>query len=194
MSANSAGSAATQDRLTALIAPVVHDAGYDLEDLVLTPMGRRSLLQVVIDRDEGISLDDIASISHAVAGVLDDDEGVIGKAPYVLEVTSPGVDRPLTEARQWRRAIGRLVEVTVQSESAQEGSDSPESVPLRGRVARFDGTTVTLSVDGVEHLVPLTDLGAGKVQLEFNRPDDGDKPDRPQRPQRVHKTKKGRAS
>lgn len=191
MSASSAGSAATQNRLVALVSPVVEGGGYDLEELVLTPMGRRSLLRVVIDRDEGISLDDIAAMSHAVAHVLDDDEGVIGKAPYVLEVTSPGVDRPLTEARHWRRAVGRLVEVTARAVSIPGGSDSAEAALLRGRVAGFDGTAVTLNVDGVEHLVPLNDLGAGKVQLEFNRPDAGVKRERVQRP---HKPKKGRAA
>ncbi|MBA3368878.1 MAG: ribosome maturation factor RimP [Geodermatophilaceae bacterium] len=195
MSANSAGSAATQGRLTALVTPVVRGAGYDLEDLILTPMGRRSLLRVVIDRDDGVSLDDIAQMSHAVADVLDEDEGVIGKAPYVLEVTSPGVDRPLTEPRHWRRAIGRLVEVTVVSKGsvapAVDGSAGSEGAPLRGRVAGFDGTAVTLSVGGVEHLVPLIDLGAGKIQLEFNRPDEAGKQERSQR---QHKQKKGRAS
>jgi len=192
VSANSAGSAATLDRLAALVSPVIRGAGYDLEDLILTPMGRRSLLRVVIDRDAGVSLDDIAEMSHAVAAVLDEDEGVIGKAPYVLEVTSPGVDRPLTEPRHWRRAIGRLVAVHVASNGSlavEEGSaDSPGST-LRGRVAGFDGVAVTLSVDGVEHLLPLAVLGAGRVELEFNRPDEGAKHERAQR---QHKAKKGK--
>ncbi len=195
MSANSAGSAATLDRLTALVSPVIREAGYDLEDLILTPMGRRSLLRVVIDRDEGVSLDDIADMSHAVAHILDEDEGVIGRAPYVLELTSPGVDRPLTEPRHWRRAIGRLVEVTAVTTSslaqATEGSAASDGAPLRGRVAGFDGAVVTLSVGGVEHLLPLTDLGAGRIQLEFNRPDEAGKQERPLR---QPKQKKGRAS
>lgn len=194
MSANSAGSAATRDRLAALISPVIQGAGYDLEDLILTPMGRRSLLRVVIDRDEGISLDDIAAMSHAVVDVLDEDEGVIGKAPYVLEVTSPGVDRPLTEPRHWRRAIGRLVEVEVIAAGPADGSsgsDGFERIPLRGRVAGFDGAAATLTVDGVDRIVPLADLGAGKVQLEFNRSDEGE---RRERVQRHVKPKKGRGS
>jgi len=191
VSANSAESAATRDRLVALISPVVQGSGYDLEELILTPMGRRSLLRVVIDRDEGISLDDIAAMSHAVADVLDDDEGVIGKAPYVLEVTSPGVDRPLTEARHWRRAVGRLVEVTVRTAGSPEVTGSPQGSLLRGRIAGYDGTTVTLKVDGVDQVVPMSDLGAGKVQLEFHRPDEGGA--KRERPQRRHKLKKGKA-
>lgn len=194
MSAKSAGSAAAHERLAALVSPVVQQAGYDLEELVLTPMGRRSLLRVVIDRDDGISLDDIAGMSHALADVLDDDEGIIGKAPYVLEVTSPGVDRPLTEVRHWRRAVGRLVEVTVVTVRSEEGSGKGSGTAervLRGRVAGFDGSAVTLSVDGVEHLLPLGDLGAGRVQLEFNRPDASVKRERPQR---QHKAKKSRTT
>jgi len=183
--------AATQDRLVALISPVVQGAGYDLEELILTPMGRRSQLRVVIDRDEGISLDDIAAMSHAVADVLDDDEGVIGKAPYVLEVTSPGVDRPLTEARHWRRAIGRLVEVTAPSVRRPDEPDGSQSAPLRGRIVGVDEMAVTLDVAGIEQVVPLEELGPGRIQLEFNRPAEGAKRERPQR---QPKANKGRAS
>lgn len=189
--AATAGSAATRDRLMTLVSPVVQVAGYDLEDLVLTPMGRRSLLRVVIDRDEGISLDDISAISHAVGKVLDDDEGVIGKAPYVLEVTSPGVDRPLTEARHWRRAIGRLVEVTAPSVRRPDEPDGSQSAPLRGRIVGVDEMAVTLDVAGIEQVVPLEELGPGRIQLEFNRPAEGAKRERPQR---QPKANKGRAS
>src|SRR5437763_10645803 len=100
-------------RLTGWIAPVVDGVGYDLEELVVTPAGRRSVVRVVIDRDEGVTLDDIAEVSRAVSAALDENDGELGRAPYVLEVTSPGVDRPLTEARHWRRNVGRLVAVPV---------------------------------------------------------------------------------
>ncbi len=180
MSATSAGSAATRDRLIALVSPLIRQAGYELEDLVLTPMGRRSLLRVVIDRDEGVSLDDVAGLSRAVAEALDEAEGVIGKSPYVLEVTSPGIDRPLTEARHWRRAVGRLIEVTVRSRPTEASGSAQEKV-MRGRIVAFDETAVTLNVDGDEHVLPLGDLDAGKMQLEFNRRDEGAKPERAKR-------------
>jgi len=189
VSANSAGSAAAHERLIALISPVIQRAGYDLEELVLTPMGRRSQLRVVIDCDEGISLDDIAGMSHAVANVLDDDEGVIGKAPYVLEVTSPGVDRPLTADRHWRRAVGRLVEVPVHNASSADDSGNPEPTVTRGRIVAFDGAAVTLSVDGAEQTVQLADLGAGRVQLEFHRPSEAVKRERPHRQSKLRKGK-----
>ena len=100
-------------RLTGWIGPVVDGAGYDLEELVVTPAGRRSVVRVVVDRDQGVTLDDIAEVSRAVSEVLDANDDGMGRSPYVLEVTSPGVDRPLTEPRHWRRNVGRLVTVAV---------------------------------------------------------------------------------
>ena len=78
-------------RLAGWIAPVVEGAGYDLEELVVTPAGRRSVVRVVVDRDAGVSLDDIAEVSRAVSEVLDTNDDGMGRTPYVLEVTSPGV-------------------------------------------------------------------------------------------------------
>ena len=85
-------------RLHGWIEPVVGAAGYDLEDLVVTPAGRRSVVRVVVDRDEGVTLDDIAEVSRAVSEVLDQNDDGMGRSPYVLEVTSPGVDRPRSES------------------------------------------------------------------------------------------------
>ena len=161
-------------RLAEWIAPVVAAAGYDLEELVVTPAGRRSVVRVVVDRDQGVTLDDITEVSRAVSTVLDDNDGAMGRAPYVLEVTSPGVDRPLTEPRHWRRNTGRLVTVAV-------GGDSTEQ--LTGRIAAVDDTGVTLAVEGrgkpgvkkkppVPRQVPWEELGAGRVQVEFGRHDD----------------------
>src|SRR5689334_23921985 len=97
-------------RLAGWIEPVIGAAGYDLEELVVTPAGRRSVVRVVVDRDEGVTLDDIAEVSRVVSEVLDANDHGMGR-PYVLEVTSPGVDRPLTEPRHWRRNVGRMVTV-----------------------------------------------------------------------------------
>ena len=173
---------AAATRLAGWIEPVVADAGYDLEELVVTPAGRRSVVRVVVDRDEGVSLDDVAEVSRAVSAVLDANDGDLGRAPYVLEVTSPGVDRPLTEPRHWRRNTGRLVAVTVGGEQ------------LTGRITAVDGAGVTLAVEKpgkpgarkkppTPRQVPWTELGAARVQVEFGRPgrdehgpadDDGD--------------------
>ncbi len=159
-------------RLAGWIEPVVGAAGYDLEELVVSPAGRRSVVRVVVDRDEGVSLDDVAEVSRAVSAVLDENDGELGRAPYVLEVTSPGVDRPLTEPRHWRRNTGRLVAVTVGP------AGSPEQVT--GRITAVDDAGVTLAVEKpgkpgarrkppTPRQVPWAQLGAGRVQVEFAR-------------------------
>jgi ribosome maturation factor RimP len=164
-------------RLTGWIEPVVGAAGYELEDLVVTPAGRRSIVRVVVDRDAGVTLDDIAEVSRAVSAVLDDNDGDLGRVPYVLEVTSPGVDRPLTEPRHWRRNTGRLVTVAV------DAGDGTEQVT--GRVTAVDDDGVTLAVEPrarpgakkrppTPRRVPWAELGTGRVQVEFGRHGDHD--------------------
>src|SRR6476619_5993921 len=105
------GSPEIEDRIAEVIRPVVTAAGMDLESVRVSAAGRRRLLRVVVDSDRGVSLDDAAEISRQLSAVLDE-ATVMGDFPYTLEVSAPGVDRPLTEPRHWRRATGRLVEVT----------------------------------------------------------------------------------
>jgi ribosome maturation factor RimP len=160
--------------MAGLVAPVVEAAGYDLEELVVTPAGRRSIVRVVVDRDAGVTLDDVAEVSRLVSTALDDHDGEFGSAPYVLEVTSPGVDRPLTEPRHWRRNTGRLVTVAVGREGSTE--------QVTARVLEVDGDGVTLAVEAkgkpgakkrppTRRQVPWQELGTGRVQVEFGRPD-----------------------
>jgi ribosome maturation factor RimP len=144
-------------QLAGLLAPVVESAGYDMEDVTVTQAGRRSLVRVVVDADGGVDLDGVAQVSRAVSDALDEGNQFAG--PYVLEVSSPGVERPLREPRQWRRAAGRLVTV------------SAGGTPLLGRVVATDDAGVTLDVDGTRRHLPWTGLGPGRVQVEFNRPD-----------------------
>jgi ribosome maturation factor RimP len=145
-------SAVSRDRVRSALAPVVSAAGFDLEDVAVTAAGRRNVIRVVVDRDGGIDLDAVAEISRVVSDALDNSD-VTGSAAYTLEVTSPGVDRPLTEPRHWRRAAGRLVVAGAVS----------------GRVVGADDTAVTFDVDGRELVVPYADLSAGRVQVEFGR-------------------------
>lgn len=161
-------------RLTAAVEPVVAAAGYDLEELVVRAAGQRSVVRVVVDRDEGVSLDDVADVSRGISEVLDADEQDAGRAPYVLEVTSPGVDRPLTAPRHWRRNTGRLVAVEVGPERARE------QVTARLLRVADDGVVLAVEKGGAkkgqvrravgERAVPWTELGAGRVQVEFSRP------------------------
>ncbi len=87
--------------------------GLDLEAVELTPAGKKRVLRIAVDKDGGVTLDDIAEATRAVSVELDDDD-LMGEQAYTLEVTSRGVDRPLTEPRHWRRNHDRLVRVSLQ--------------------------------------------------------------------------------
>jgi ribosome maturation factor RimP len=157
----SAGKSAAKARehLLETLRPVVEAIGYDLEDVSVTSAGRRSLVRVSVDADGGIDLDGIAAVSRLLSEALDVEEpgGAAFAGPYVLEVSSPGVDRPLTEQRHWRRAVGRLVQVPVGDKT------------VAGRVQSVSDKGVTFDVDGSEREIAWSDLGRGKVQVEFNR-------------------------
>ncbi len=152
--------AARQTRLQGVIEPVVTGTGYDLEELSVKQVGRRHLVRVIIDGDGGVGLDAIAEVSRAVSRALDDAEAsgrelIMGE--YQLEVSSPGVDRPLTQPRHWRRNTGRLVKVKAGEKT------------LTGRVTQADETGITLDVDGREQAFEYAVLGPGRVQVEFKR-------------------------
>jgi ribosome maturation factor RimP len=152
---------ADRDSLLALLRPVVEGDGLDLEDVVVTPAGKRRLLRVVVDRDGGLGLDTVAAVSTAVSKALDDSD-VMGGAPYVLEVTSPGVDRPLTEPRHWRRNLTRLVTVS-----------TAEATTLEGRLAEVDDEGIGVDVDGAVTRLPWDRVSSGRVRVEFNRREEG---------------------
>lgn len=174
------------EQLQRLIAPVVERAGYDLETLNVSTAGRRRIVRVVVDSDDGVSLDDVAEVSRSISESIDAQVDAMGQPAYTLEVTSPGVDRPLELPRHWRRAVGRLVKVEflraaegVPSGSAsQSGSQSvpegvPEGVPesVEARVVGADDDGVDLDVGGTGRRAAYAELRRGRVQVEFSRPD-----------------------
>lgn len=125
--------------LLQLLGPVVTELGLDLEDVEVSPAGKRRLVRVSVDRDGGIGLDDVADVSRAVEAALDESD-VLGQQPYVLEVGSPGVGRPLTADRHWHRAMSRLLEVSL-----------TDGTTVQGRLVAVAGDAVTLSVAGKGH-------------------------------------------
>jgi ribosome maturation factor RimP len=159
-----AGAAPDRDRLLRLLEPVVRAMDMDLESVKVTTVGRRRLLRVVIDADGGVSLDDIALASRELSAKLDSSDQM-GDLPYTLEVSSPGVDRPLTQPRHWRRAVGRLVLV-------QEPAEGNGAAPISGRIVGTSDQGVTIERDGVLRDYDYAELGAGRVQVEFGRLDD----------------------
>ena len=138
----------------------LQELGLDLEAVELTPAGKRRVLRIAVDKDGGVSLDDVAAATRAVNEVIDASD-VMGEHPFTLEVTSRGVDRPLTEARHWRRNRSRLVKVTLADGSV-----------LTGRIRDSDEERVSLDVEGSSREVPYADVKKALVQIEFNRKDE----------------------
>lgn len=153
--------AAARVRVREVIEPVVAAAGYDLEDVSLSRAGRRHVVRVLVDADGGISLDDIALVSRDISAALDatdEADGEVLPGEYQLEVGSPGVDRPLTLPRHWRRNVGRLVAVN----------------GMTGRVLAAGDEGVELDVRGEPRTLAYSELGPGKVQIEFKRLDEAE--------------------
>jgi ribosome maturation factor RimP len=159
---------ALQPRLVELLEPVVAGCGHDLDDLTVQQAGRRSVVRVVVDRDGGVSLDDVAEVSRVVSEALDEldtrDPSAFGGS-YTLEVSSPGVSRPLTLPRHWRRSAGRLVEAALH-----------DGTTVTGRVLEAsadDDGAVLLDVGGTRRELPYAQLRKGTVQVEFSRAGEG---------------------
>jgi ribosome maturation factor RimP len=148
----------TRERLTEELTDPLLGMGLDLEAVEVTPAGRRRVLRVAVDKDGGVTMDDVALATKEISRLLDSGD-VMGEQPYTLEVTSPGIDRPLELPRHWRRNIGRLVKVTTH-----------EGETFTGRVEAQDGDTATLEVDGTPRTVVLSEVAKAHVQIEFNRP------------------------
>jgi ribosome maturation factor RimP len=138
----------------------------DLEGIRVAVAGRRRVLRVIIDADGGVSLDDIALASRELSVRLDR-ATEMGDQPYTLEVSSPGVDRPLTLPRHWRRNVGRLV-VAAGAESGQVGRGER----IEGRITGVSESGVILERDGATREYSYADLGPGRVQVEFGHLDD----------------------
>jgi ribosome maturation factor RimP len=150
---------AAKARVRTVIEPVVVAAGFDLEDVSLTRAGRRFVVRVLVDADGGINLDGVAVVSREISTALDaadETGGEVLPGEYQLEVSSPGVDRPLTLPRHWRRNVGRLVAVTVAGQT------------LTGRLTAADDDAVVLD----DRSLAYAELGPGKVQIEFKRLDE----------------------
>lgn len=153
------------DRLRGLLEPLVTAKGLDLEEIELSKAGRRRMLRIVVDSDEGVELDACAELSREVSDALDASD-VMGEDEYVLEVSSPGADRPLSEHRHYVRAMGRLVKFQL-----------VESGELVARILDVDDEGMDLEVPGVKgrkataRRVAFTDIAKARVEIEFNRKD-----------------------
>lgn len=144
--------------LHGVLEPIVTAAGFDLERLEVRAAGRRHCVTIVVDSDRGVDLDDIATVSRAASHELDRHEHLIGGS-YTLEVTSPGVDRPLTGQRHWRRAHLRQVAVRTR-----------DGATFTGRVGPAGPDAVTLVVGGKLRELRYAEVEHAGVQVEFRSP------------------------
>ncbi len=144
------------DAVRAAIEPAVTSHDLELESVSLKAAGRRTVITVVVDADGGVDLDRVADASRGISDILDEQPDTFD-GPFVLEVTSPGVDRPLTAPQHWRRARTRLVQITL-----TEGGE------VLGRISDSDDESATIvHADGTVQVVPFTDVRRAIVQVEF---------------------------
>jgi ribosome maturation factor RimP len=136
-------------------------AGYDIEDVVIDTRARPPRITVIADGDDPLDLDTIATLSRSASALLDGLQSI--REHYVLEVSSPGVERPLTSEKHFRRARRRKVEIAL-----SDGSQ------LTGRVGETRDHTVALVVragrDWTLREIPLNEIVKAVVQVEFSPP------------------------
>ena len=152
---------ATVDELLKVLAPVVSAQGVELDEITLSKAGNRRVLAISLDRDGGIDLDAVADASRAISEFLDESD-VMGATPYVLEVSSRGIDKPLSTPAHWRRNHGRNVKVV--------GS----AIAAIGRIVSSDDNSVVLNVKGQMRTIAFDDIAKAIVQVEFNRTDENE--------------------
>lgn len=157
---------ALKDQISQHIAPALQQAGYFLEDINIVSPGKHRIVTVIVDGEESLNLDQVTLASKLVSELLDE-ASFMGETPFTLEVTSPGIDRPLTLPRHFSKNIDRLLKVT-----------KTDGEVLKGRILANTDTEVTLSVvdkkETKEITILLGDIKRAQVEIEFNRKD-GDK-------------------
>ncbi|CAB4574601.1 MAG: ribosome maturation factor RimP [Actinobacteria bacterium] len=140
-----------------IVTPIAAALNLDVEDIEIRKTGNRQLVRIILDKDGGIAMDEVAAATRAISDALDEVTELA--APFTLEVTSPGVDRPMTLPRHWRRNIGRLVRIELAN-----------SAPVEGRIIAATDAGVTLQVKQAQREFALTQISRAIVQVEFNRP------------------------
>jgi len=155
---------ALKDQIIELLTPAVRGAGFYLEDIHIATPGSHRIVTCIVDGDSSLNLDQVTSVSRVISELLDEAE-FMGETPFTLEVTSPGVDRPLTLPRHFAKNHDRLLKVI-----RMDGSE------VIGRIASNTDDSVTLVVtlkkESREEVLSLTDIKRALVEIEFSRKDD----------------------
>ena len=141
-----------------VVKPVVESLGYELVGVEYLTQGRDGLLRVYIDAEDGIKVEDCQRVSHQLSGVLDVEDVI--KGHYSLEISSPGLDRPLFNAAQFERFAGS--EVKLRLEAPLEGRRK-----FRGTLLGVEDGEVRLLVDGEEVRIPLASIDKANLVPQF---------------------------
>jgi ribosome maturation factor RimP len=154
---------ALKDQISELITPALQQVGYFLEDVNIVSPGQHRIVTVIVDGESGLNLDQVTVASKLVSELLDE-APFMGETPFTLEVTSPGIDRPLTLPRHFAKNVDRLLKVT-----------KNDGVVVTGRIRSNTEIAVTLEVaekkEVKEVTVALADIKRATVEIEFNRKD-----------------------
>ena len=157
---------AITDQISQLVTPAVEAQGFFLEEVQLVSPGKHRIVTCIVDGETSLNMDQVTSVSRAISELLDE-APFMGETPFTLEVTSPGVDRPLTKPRHFAKNHDRLLKVV-----------KLDGDVVTGRIAANSETEVTLTVtDKMEVkdvIVAFSDIKRATVEIEFNRKD-GDK-------------------
>ena len=155
---------ALKDQISELVTPAVSDLGFYLEDIHIATPGNHRIVTCIVDGDLSLNLDQVTSVSRVISELLDE-AAFMGETPFTLEVTSPGVDRPLTQPRHFAKNVDRLLKIVKLDGSEVTGrilSNTDQDVTL----------TVTVKKETLEQTVALADIKRAVVEIEFNRKDD----------------------
>lgn len=155
---------ALKDQISELISPALQEAGYFLEDINVVSPGNHRIVTVIVDGESALNLDQVTVASKLVSALVDE-ASFMGETPFTLEVTSPGIDRPLTLPRHFAKNLTRLLKITKSDGSV-----------ITGRIASNTDSDVTLTVvekkETKEVAVALSDIKRAVVEIEFNRKDE----------------------
>jgi ribosome maturation factor RimP len=155
---------ALKDQISELVTPAVSDLGFYLEDVHVATPGSHRIVTCIVDGDASLNLDQVTSVSRVISELLDE-AAFMGETPFTLEVTSPGVDRPLTQPRHFAKNVDRLLKIIKLDGSEVTGrilSNTDQDVTL----------TVTVKKETIEQIVSLSEIKRAVVEIEFNRKDD----------------------
>jgi ribosome maturation factor RimP len=155
---------ALKDQISELVTPALSQAGYFLEDINIVTPGQHRIVTVIVDGESALNLDQVTVASKLVSELLDE-ATFMGETPFTLEVTSPGIDRPLTLPRHFAKNVTRLLKVV-----------KTDGEVVTGRITSNTETEVSLTVaekkTTKDVLVALADIKRATVEIEFNRKDE----------------------